>query len=50
MTDTDSRRKEREQNAVPRAPRWLWDWKWWVSIIMIAVVWYVASKFNGTAR
>ena len=48
MTDTDARRKEREQNTVSKGPRWLWDWKWWVSISMIATVVVAARYFNHT--
>ncbi len=27
---------EREANAIPKGPRWLWDWKWWLGIILLA--------------
>lgn len=42
-----ARRKEREQNEVPKGPRWLWDWKLWVSAAIFAIGLYIASRING---
>lgn len=39
---------EREANQIDKGPRWLWDWKWWVSIIAIGLIWYVLRVLNGT--
>jgi len=46
--ETEARRKEREQNTVSRGPRWLWDWKWWVAILMIAAAAVAGRYFNHT--
>ena len=48
MSDLEAKRKEREQNTISKGPRWLWDWKWWVSISMIAIVWTLARYINHT--
>jgi len=39
---------EREANEIPKGARWLWDWKWWATIIAIGVIWYVLRVVNGT--
>lgn len=30
-------------------PRWLRDWKWWVSIAIISVVFYMVRVWRGLA-
>jgi hypothetical protein len=45
--EDEARRKEREANQIPEGPRWLWDWTWWVAIVIGGLGWYLASKLNG---
>ena len=39
---------EREANEIPKGPRWLWDWKWWLTMVMIGAIWYGLRVWNGT--
>lgn len=39
---------EREANEIPKGARWLWDWKWWVSIVAMSVALYLFRFWNGT--
>ncbi len=39
---------EREANQIPDGPRWLWDWKWWATIILIGLIWFALRWLNGT--
>lgn len=39
---------EREANTIPKGPRWLWDWKWWVAIVGIGILWTILRMMNGT--
>lgn len=39
---------EREANEIPKGPRWLWDWKWWATIIVFSVFLVGLRLLNGT--
>jgi hypothetical protein len=47
MSEDEARRKEREQNQIPQGPRWLWDWRWWLGIIVTGSIAYLIAKANG---
>lgn len=38
---------ELDENGIPKGPRWLWDWTWWVAIIVGGIGWWLATKLSG---
>lgn len=39
---------EREANEIPKGARWLWDWKWWLTIAIISAVFVGLRVLNHT--
>jgi len=38
LVEMEDAMDEREANAIPKGPEWLWNWRWWVTIVILGSI------------